>query len=107
VKPRGRNVKATWLSLSEGGRATGRPGGCPPGVDSLASNTTEGRSLDNPRRGSSDHRARSWNDVGDHGGKADCTPTGVRAAGPGRVGKDGAKVDRSSEHSQSGCALPG
>jgi hypothetical protein len=33
--------------------------------------------------------------------------TGVRAAGPGRVGKDGAKVDRSSVHPQSGCLRPG
>jgi hypothetical protein len=37
-----------------GHRATGRRA---PGVDSLASNTTEGRSLDNPKRGSSDDRA--------------------------------------------------
>jgi hypothetical protein len=85
-------------------RATGR---LPPGVDSLARNTTEGRSLDNPKRGSSDDRAGRRIGVGDHDEKADCIPTGVRAAGPGRVGKDGAKVDRSSVHPQSGCVRPG
>jgi hypothetical protein len=41
---------------------------------------------------------RKANDMGDHVGKAFCTSTGVRAAGPGRVGKDGAKVRR-VEHS--------
>jgi hypothetical protein len=43
-----------FIPKAAGHRATG---GRPPGVDSLASNTTEGRSLDNPKRGSSDNRA--------------------------------------------------
>jgi len=42
------------IPKAAGHRATGRR---LPGVDSLASKTTEGRSLDNPKRGSSDDRA--------------------------------------------------
>jgi hypothetical protein len=42
------------IPKAAGHRATG---GRLPGGDSLASNTTEGRSLDNPTRGSSDDRA--------------------------------------------------
>jgi len=37
---------------------------------------------------------RSTTAMGDHVGKASCTSTGVRAAGPGRVGKAGVKVRR-------------
>jgi len=46
------------LAASSRRRASTRAtGGSLPGVDSLTSKTTEGRSLDNPKRGSSDDRA--------------------------------------------------
>jgi len=62
-------------------------------VDSPTSKTTEGRSLDNPKRGSSDDRAECDAAWGTMLGRA-CEQTGVRAAGPGSVGKAGAKVRR-------------
>jgi len=53
-KPRGRNAEAPWQAFPEGGG--GPRGSRPPGVDSGAGRTTEGRSLEEPRRGSPDGR---------------------------------------------------
>jgi len=99
AEPRGRNVGATWQSHPEGGRAAGQPDGRAPGVDSLASKTTEGRSLDNPKRGSSDHRAGNQTDVGDHGGKGNCIPnrSSSRRTGSRRERRrEGRQVERAS-----------
>jgi len=91
-KPRGRNVEeaGSFFPKEASIRATG---GSLPGVDSLTQDDggaifgqTQERKLGRP--------GRKANGMGDHVGKAFCTSTGVRAAGPGRVGKDGAKVRR-------------
>jgi len=85
-----------------GYRATG---GRLPGVDSLASNTTEGRSLDNPMRGCSDDRAGSAR-IGQPRRERAGIQTGVRAAGPGRVGKAGVKVRRVKRASPTRTCAP-